>query len=240
VIVNTGNKIWQDEFSSATCVNPITLILADRHTLFREGLRNLLSQESDIRIIGEADTGRAVLDLCIENPPSVLIMDFTMPILNAFEVTHAIQKKELETQIILLAEYLEVRELAQLISMGIKGFLCKQDDYKSLSLGIRVVNSGTVFFSETFSNRLDEFGYEEILRLPKFQNRWRCLTGRERETLKMISAGKSNKQIASLLDISIKTVEKHREKLMNKLDIHDTAGLVRFSLRSGLLEMVTS
>ena len=218
-------------------MNPITVLLADDHAVVREGLRALLDAESGIEVVGEAETGREAVRLTKKLLPAVVVMDIAMPLLNGLEATRQILKAVPETRILILSAHSDDEYVDEVIRLGAAGYLIKQTSANILSQAIREAQKGKMFFDPTVAKRLGD--RRENSRLGA--SGWRTkgdvgLTSREVEILQLIAEGKANKQTADELGISIKTVEKHRQNLMSKLGIHDTAGLTRYAIAAGIIE----
>ncbi|MFT5105547.1 MAG: DNA-binding NarL/FixJ family response regulator [Verrucomicrobiales bacterium] len=215
----------------------INILLAEDHTIVREGLRALLASESDIKIMGEVDDGRTTVELAKKLRPDVVVMDIAMPLMNGIEATRQILRELPETKIIILSAHSDDAYVEQVMALGAKGYLIKQSAAHVLAESIRRVYRGETCFSPIISKRLN---HHELKAQAGGELHARkdaaCLTSRESEVLQLIAEGKANKQTADELGISIKTVEKHRQSLMNKLDIHDTAGLTRYAIAAGIIE----
>jgi DNA-binding NarL/FixJ family response regulator len=218
-------------------MSAITILLAEDHTILREGLRALLEAESDIKIIGEAADGRASVNLATELNPDVIVMDIAMPLLNGIEATRQILQQQPEAKILVLSAHSDDAYVEQLMELGAKGYLIKQTAAQILAESIRRVHRGETCLSSLVYNRLHH--HETKARangeLHAKKNASQ-LSSREAEVLQLIAEGKANKETADVLNISIKTVEKHRQSLMDKLDIHDTAGLTRHAIAAGIIE----
>lgn len=212
----------------------ITVLLADDHTIVREGLRNMLALETDLEVVGEAQDGRQAVALALKLKPAVVLMDIAMPLLNGLEATRQIQTAQPATRVLILSAHGDDAYVNNSNECGAAGFLLKQTSAHEVSRAIRLVAAGQTFFSPSVEQRLDR------LRQRSSRNgnnpRLEHLTAREVEVLQLIAEGKANKETASILGIGIKTVEKHREHLMSKLDIHDTAGLTRYAISAGIIE----
>jgi len=219
-----------------TTANRITVLLAEDHMIVREGLKKLLETESDIEVVGEATNGRQAVELNQKLRPDVIVMDIAMPQLNGLEATRQILKTFPAVKVIILSAHSDDAYVESATALGASGYLVKQTSAHFLSEAIRDVQKGKTFFSPTVSKRFHKRQQESLDRkgLPK-ANVGR-LSSREVEVLQLIAEGEANKQIAESLSISIKTVEKHREHLMRKLDIHDTAGLTRYAIETGIIE----
>ena len=218
-------------------MKPITVLLAEDHTVVRAGLRALLASESDIEVVGEAENGRQAVEMTNKLRPAVVVMDIAMPILNGLEATRQILKSVPATRVLILSAHGDDEYVEQTAAWGAAGYLLKQTSAHLLSKAIREVHAGRTVFSPSVSTRLH--AREErwpAKRSAKSKNGSAGLSSREVEVLQLIAEGQANKQVASELGISIKTVEKHRQNVMTKLDIHDTAGLTRYAIASGIIE----
>ncbi len=217
-------------------VHKITVLLADDHTVVRQGLRALLQAEEDIEIVGEAETGRHAIQMAKKLLPDVAVIDIAMPLLNGLEATRQITREIPSTKVLILSSYGDDEYVHQLSEAGATGYLVKQTAANDLLKAIREAYKGNTFFSPSISKRLLEQYRESFLRGKPIKRRTDLLTSRELEVLQLIAEGKANKQIAAELSISIKTVEKHRQQVMNKLNIHDIAGLTRYAISKGIIE----
>ena len=214
----------------------ITVLLAEDHEIVREGLRTLLQAEGDIAVVGEAATGRQAVALARKLRPAVVVMDIAMPRLNGLEATRQILKAAPATRVLILSAHSDDAYVEQVIAMGAAGYLIKQTSARVLSRAIREVHAGRAYFSPAIAKRLDQRNEKAPARAGQLKQRIAHLTSREAEVLQRIAEGAANKQIAAGLGISIKTVEKHRDHLMHKLNIHDTAGLTRYAISAGIIE----
>jgi len=212
----------------------ISVLLVDDHTVVRQGLRALLSAEEDMEVVGEAENGRQAVMLAKKTPPDVVVMDVAMPLLNGCEAPRQILKSLPMTKVLVLSSYGDDECVEQLMQAGASGYLLKQTAANDLLKAIREVKNGNSFFSPVIARRLREHCRDAFSSLSAKKNGE--LTSRETEVLQLIAEGFSNKQIAGELGISIKTVEKHRQQVMNKLNIHDVAGLTRHAISKGLVE----
>jgi len=213
----------------------ISVMLVDDHTVVRQGLRALLKSEEDIEVIGEAENGRQAVQLARQTPPDVVVMDVAMPLMNGLEATRQILKALPTTRVLVLTSYSDDDCVQQLMEAGVSGYLIKQTASNDLVKAIREVKKGNAFFSPTIAKRLRDHCREAFANGQPVKKSIE-LTSREAEVLQLIAEGFSNKQIAAELCISIKTVEKHRQQVMNKLNIHDVAGLTRYAISKGLIE----
>ena len=212
----------------------ITLLLVDDHTIVREGLRALLEGESDVEIIGEAENGQQAIAMAKELRPDIVVMDIAMPILNGLQATHVIRKESPRTRIIILSMYTDDEFVVQVIRHGASGYLVKHTAAADLLTAIHEVKRGNAYFSPSISRMIVE-KLSTSMRGGDDQQATLSLTSREVQVLQLITEGLSNKDISVQLEISVKTVEKHREHIMGKLDIHDVAGLTRYALSRGII-----
>jgi len=218
-------------------MDKITVLLADDHAIVREGLRALLENEADIEVVGEAVDGRQAVQLTKKLLPAVVVIDIAMPLLNGLEATRQILKAAPATRVLILSAHRDDEYVDGVIRLGAAGYLIKQSSAHVLPAAIREAQSGKEFFDPAVTKRLGD----RHDTAPRGAMGWRKkgdvhLTSREVEILQLIAEGKANKQTADQLGISIKTVEKHRQNLMSKLDVHDTAGLTRYAIASGIIE----
>jgi two-component system, NarL family, nitrate/nitrite response regulator NarL len=215
----------------------ITVLLADDHTIVREGFRKMLELEPDLEVAGEAQDGRQAVALARKLRPDVVLMDIAMPLLNGLEATRQLLKAAPTTKVMMLSAHNDDAYLQSAIESGAVGFLLKQTSSHVVCDAIREIQKGNTFFSPSVAKRLYERDRKPADRgdgLSKLRKT--RLTSREVEVLQLIAEGKANKEVASELGIRTKTVEKHREHLMQKLDIHDTAGLTRHAISAGIIE----
>lgn len=217
----------------------IKVLVADDHTVVRQGLRALLKSEEDIEVVGEAENGRQAVMLARKTPPDVVVMDVAMPLLNGLEATRQIIRSCPNTKVLVLTSYGDDDCVHQLMQAGASGYLIKQTAANELLKAIREVQRGNAFFSPAIAKRLRDQG-REAFSTGHTSRKSITLTSRESEVLQLIAEGFSNKQIAAELGISIKTVEKHRQQVMNKLNIHDVAGLTRYALSRGMVERIAA
>ena len=214
----------------------ITVLLAEDHAIVREGLRSLLELGGDVEVVGEAATGRQAVDLARKLRPAVVVMDIAMPVLNGFEATRQILHAVPETKVLVLSAHSDDEYVAHMAAVGASGYVVKQNSGQVLVHAVKEIASGRPYFSPSISKRVRDAerkagGGVTARALPR-----RPLTAREAEVLQLVAEGAANKQVAAELGISIKTVEKHRQQLMDKLNIHDTAGLTRYAIGAGVIE----
>jgi DNA-binding NarL/FixJ family response regulator len=214
----------------------ITVLLAEDHTIVREGFRKMLELEDDFQVVGEAQTGRQAVTLAKKLRPAVVLMDIAMPLLNGLEATRQLLKVLPATKILILSAHSDDAYVKDATESGAMGFLLKQTSARDVCRAIREVQKGKTFFSPAISKRLDRLHSQTPDRAGLLKKKIAQLTSREMEVLQLIAEGEANKQIAAELGIAIKTVEKHREHLMLKLDIHDTASLTRYAISAGIIE----
>jgi len=215
-------------------MKPITVLLAEDHTIVREGFRKMLELEKDLAVVGEAQNGREAIALAVKLKPAVVLMDIAMPLLNGLEATRQILKALPLTKVLMLSAHSDHAYVENAIEAGAAGFLLKQTSAHEVCRAIREVQAGKTFFSPAISKHLAHQKSLDRNGLPR--SKAPELTSREMEVLQLVAEGKANKQTAAELGIGIKTVEKHREHLMQKLDIHDTAGLTRYAISAGIIE----
>lgn len=215
----------------------ITVLLAEDHMIVREGLRALLNSEKDIEVIGEAENGHQAVELARKLGPAVVVMDIAMPLLNGLEATRHLLRGKPSVKVLILSAHSDDAYVENVMALGASGYLVKQTAAEVLPKAIREVCRGEKFFSPAIARRLlhhqrraADRGENDGKKEPS------PLTSREMEVLQLIAEGKANKQTADELHISIKTVEKHRQSLMEKLNIHDTAGLTRHAIATGVIE----
>jgi DNA-binding NarL/FixJ family response regulator len=210
--------------------------MAEDHIIVREGFRKMLELDGDMEIIGEAQDGRQAVALAKKLVPDIVLMDIAMPLLNGLEATRQLLKAVPATKIIILSAHNDDAYIKSAAAAGAKGFLLKQTSASDVCHAIREVQKGKIFFSPSVSRRLDRLNSISADRRGGSSKKATQLTSREMEVLQLIAEGKANKETAAELGIGVKTVEKHREHLMEKLDIHDTAGLTRYAISAGIIE----
>jgi len=214
----------------------ITVLLAEDHTIVREGFRKMLELEDDLEVAGEAQDGRQAVALAQKLHPAVVLMDIAMPLLNGLEATRQVLKAVPTTKVLILSAHSDDAYVKSAAASGAVGFLLKQTSAHDVCRAIREVQKGKTFFSSSVARRLDRLHAQPFNRNGQLQKKDVHLTSREMEVLQLIAEGKANKETAAELGIGLKTVEKHREHLMQKLDIHDTAGLTRYAIGTGIIE----
>jgi DNA-binding NarL/FixJ family response regulator len=211
---------------------PIRVLIADDHQLVRDGLRSLLEKDENFQVCGEASNGREAIDLCATLKPDVLVIDVTMPELNGIEAARHVSSSCPSTKIIALSVHVDSRFVGAMVKAGASGYLPKHCAFGELAIAIREVTQGRTYLSPKIAGGLME-NYVRNLQ-PANAPAYEVLAPREREVLQLLSEGKSTKEIAVSLHVSIKTVEWYRREIMTKLNIDTVAGLVKFAIREGL------
>ena len=208
---------------------PIRIVLADDHVLVRQSLKTLLEREG-FQVVAEASDGQEAVRHAGSLQPDIVVMDISMPILNGLNAAREMSRSIPKTKIILLTQHDEGQYISEALDAGVKGYVLKNQVASDLLEAIRQVSRGQVYLSPGVSRGVMEAYHS------KSEKSKNSLTLRERQVLQLIAEGKSTKDVASLLGISVKTAESHRTRLMNKLDIHETASLVRYAVRQGMVE----
>lgn len=210
----------------------LRVILADDHTLVRAGLRSLVEQLKEATVIAEAKDGHEVLTLASEHHPDVVLMDLSMPGMNGLEAALRLKKEQPQIKIIVLSMHASEEYVLQALRAGASGYLVKDSAPLELALALQAVARGETYLSPPISRQVVD---SYMQRVGQVDDPLAVLTGRQREILQLIAEGSSTKDIARKLNLSVKTVETHRAQLMERLDIHEVAGLVRFAIRHGLV-----
>ncbi len=219
-----------------TSLKQITILLADDHVIVRQGLCALLNTDGHFLMVGEARNGREAVEMAAALKPDVILMDIAMPLLNGLEATRQILAANPAAKIIILSAHSDDEYIEQMRQAGVSGFLEKQTSAEILTTAIRQVAKGSIVFSPSITKRLRDDQNKPRDRDGLLKANSSRLTSREAEVLQLVAEGLANKQVAAELSISIKTVEKHRQHLMDKLNIHDTAGLTRYAISAGVIE----
>jgi len=214
----------------------IKVLLAEDHMIVREGLLKLLQSEKEIEVIGQASTGRQAVEMTLKLQPDVVVMDIAMPQLNGMEATRQIRQSTPGTKVLILSAHSDSAYVERMTELGAAGYLIKQASAQHLSTAIKEIYKGNTFFSPSITRKMAHQSQKSLDRKGLSKAKSIRLSSREMEVLQLIAEGKANKQAAAVLGISIKTVEKHRDHLMQKLDIHDTAGLTRYAIETGIIE----
>ncbi len=213
---------------------PIRILLADDHTVMRSGLRLLLERQPNLQVIAEAADGRQAVDMTIAEKPDVVVMDIAMPHLNGVEAARQIAMRAPETAIVILSMHSDESYVIRSLKAGARAYLLKDSAEADLIAAIQAITEGKSYFSsavrellkEDYMRRLNETGADDTYEL---------LTTREREVLQLIAEGKSNKEIANLLNLSLYTVETHRTHILQKLNLHSVPELILYAVRKGII-----
>lgn len=208
---------------------PLRVLLADDHLIVRQGLKGLLEREG-FEVVGEASNGHEALHMAQTLCPDVAILDLAMPLLNGLDAAQEILRASPRTRMILLTMHTEDHQVVKALQAGIRGYVVKTQAAEDLVQAIREVSQGRVYLSPGISEVVVK-GY-----LTKSEPPAEPLTPRERQVLQLVAEGKTTKEIAGLLGLTVKSAESYRTRIMEKLDIHETAGLVRYAIRRGLIE----
>jgi two-component system, NarL family, response regulator NreC len=212
----------------------IRVLIADDHGIVRKGLRLQLEQNSAFEVVGEATEGREAIRMAEELLPDVVIMDIAMPNLNGIQATAQLVKKNPNIGVIILSMYSDETYLTRTLAVGAKGYLLKENADVDLDNAVRCVAQGKPFFSPAIAKTLLE-DYMRQLQQRGLQDSYDLLTDREKEILQLLAEGNSNKQIASMLNLSTNTVETHRTRLMQKLNLHSSAEIVLYAVRKRII-----
>jgi RNA polymerase sigma factor (sigma-70 family) len=215
-------------------MSEIRILLADDHGIVRKGLRFLLERQPGMQVVGEASDGREAVKLAEELTPHVVIMDVAMPQLNGIDAAAQIVKIHPKTGVIMLSMHSDESYLVRALSAGAKGYLLKESAEVDLVRAVQVVAQGRPFFSPRIAQTLLE-DYMKSLQRRGLEDSYEILTDREREVLQLLAEGKSNKEVAAILDLSVYTVETHRTNLMQKLNLHNTAEIVLYAVRKKII-----
>jgi DNA-binding NarL/FixJ family response regulator len=213
-------------------MNPIRILLCDDHLLIRASLKSLIGEFPGIEVVGEAGDGREALDHVAKLRPNVVLMDIAMPGLNGLEAARRLVKDQPHVRVVMLSMHSDESHVLQALRAGASGYVLKGSAPRELEMAIEAVARGEIFLSPAISKHVIDV---YLNRAEGQANSLDLLTPRQREILQLIAEGKSSKQIAQLLEASVKTIESHRASLMERLDIHDVAGLVRYAIRHGLV-----
>jgi DNA-binding NarL/FixJ family response regulator len=217
-------------------VAKVRVMIAEDHTVVRHALKVLLESDERIEVVGEAGTGRDAVRMWCEVKPEIALMDVAMPGLNGLEATKQILKAYPEAKVLVLSSYTDDAHVQRLIGAGAIGYLAKHCAADELICAVWEAHRGNAAFSQEIGSRLREHLQRNFAEGLHSSARSTQLTSRELEVLQLIAEGYANKQTAAELAISIKTVEKHRQRIMDKLDIHQTAGLTRYAINNGIIE----
>jgi DNA-binding NarL/FixJ family response regulator len=214
----------------------ISVLLVDDHTVVREGLRVLLESDGDIEIVGEVRNGREAVRMTVSLGPEIVLMDIAMPRLNGLEATRQILAQVPTAKVVLLSAHADDEYVQQATRVGAAGYVLKHASHMDLTRAIREVHKGHRYFSPAVARRFEARVERSGQSVTRSGSGIADLSRREVEVLQLIAEGQANKQVAAELGISCKTVEKHRQNLMKKLDLHDIAGLTRFAIAAGVVD----
>jgi two-component system response regulator NreC len=212
----------------------LRILLADDHTVMRTGLRALLERQPNLEVVGETENGRRTVELSASLKPDVLVMDVGMPILNGIEATKQIVDKCSTTAVVILSMYSDEAYVMRALKAGARAYLLKDSAAADLISAIEAVSQGKSFFSPKVSRILAE-DYVRVLKQRGAVDSYELLTNREREILQLLTEGKTNKAVATELNISLYTVEAHRSHILQKLNLHNSAELVLYAVRKGII-----
>ena len=212
----------------------IRILLADDHTVMRSGLRVLLERQEDFQVVGEAEDGRQAVALAVEKHPDVIVMDIAMPLLNGIEAARQITSADSRVQVVILSMHSDESYVMRALKSGARAYLLKDSAEADLIRAIRAVSDGKSFFSPAISRMLLE-DYVRQLEQRGSEDSYDLLTPREREVLQLLAEGKTNKEVANLLNLSLYTVDSHRTNLMQKLNLHGVPELILYAVRKGII-----
>jgi len=212
----------------------IRVLLVDDHPLVLDGISARLEGEDSLEVVGMANDGKQALELAAKEKPDVVLMDVSMPVMNGFEATERFRAEQPDIKVLILSMHDDREYIVKLIKCGAAGYVLKDVSSSELIAAIETIHRGGTYFSSGASQALfSQFEQEQAAPAPVQQE---ALTGRETDVLKLVAEGNSNKAIARELDISVRTVETHRQNIKNKLDIHTAAGLTRYAIENNLVD----
>ncbi|MCU0640292.1 MAG: response regulator transcription factor [Candidatus Krumholzibacteria bacterium] len=212
-----------------------TILIADDHRLFRDGLRTLFAARKDIRVVAETTDGAETISAAAELKPDIVIMDVSMPGLNGIEAARRILSRETATRIIMLSMHSDRHFITESLKAGAMGYLLKDCPFEEVLLAVRTVREGKIYLSRQISDTVIK-DYIAITRSAP-ASVFRALSTREREVLQLLAEGRTTKETAARLHVSVKTIETHRKQIMDKLDIHSVAELTKYAIREGLTSL---
>ena len=216
-------------------MEPYRVLLADDHVIFRQGMKRLLQVRPAIEVVGEVRNGRELLERLDSLKPDLVILDISMPGIGGIEATREIKKRHPQVNVLMLTMHKNKEYMYHAISIGAKGYLVKEDSDIELFSAIEKIQKGGIYVTRLLREELQE-DLPDLLKGNAKPSK-RLLSSRENEVLKLIAEGKLNKEIAGILDISIRTVENHRASIMKKLNLNKTADIVRYAIQSGIIEL---
>jgi DNA-binding NarL/FixJ family response regulator len=212
----------------------LRVLLADDHSIVRRGLRSLIETQPDFKVVAEAGDGLEALRLCEEHQPDTIILDVAMPKLNGIEVAERVQKLQRPPSVLILSMHADESYIIRALAAGARAYLLKDATDEDLIPALRAVAAGRPFFSPSVTGVLIE-DYVRQLQARGLTDSYHLLTDREREVLQLLAEGRSNKEVAALLDVGVSTVETHRANLMQKLNLHNTAEIVLYAVRKRII-----
>ncbi len=212
------------------------ILLADDHNVLRKGLRRILEEQPDLEVVGEASDGRQAVSLAHTLKPDIVVMDIAMPLMNGLEATRQILQRNSSLNVLILSMYSDENYVVQVLRAGARGYLLKDTAEEDLITAVRTVAKGQPFFSPKIAKLLLGDSMQRI-RHEGVTDSYELLTPREREVLQLIAEGKSNKEAAAALFVSPTTIETHRARIMDKLDLHSTADIVLYAVRKGIVQL---
>ncbi len=212
----------------------IRILLADDHAVIRRGLRLVLEEQQDFQVVGEASDGREAVTLAEDLKPDIAVLDITMPNLNGIEAARQISLKQPGTSIVVLSMHADESFVLRALKSGARGYVLKESREADLISAIRLVFEGKSFFSPAVSRMLVE-DYVRRLQDKDVEDSYELLTLREREVLQLVAEGKSNKDVAAMLNLSVYTVETHRSNILEKLNLHSVPELILYAVRKGVI-----
>jgi len=212
----------------------VRILLADDHNILRDGMRLLLERQPGFAVVGEAGDGREIVELAREHHPDVVVMDIAMPNMNGIEATRRIVEKQPETGVVILSMHYDESYVLRSLKAGARAYLLKDALKSELIAAIRAVAEGRSFFSPKVSRILQE-DYVEALARKDADDSYELLTDREREILQLVAEGKTNKEIATILNVSLYTVDTHRTHILQKLNLHSVPELILYAVRKGII-----
>jgi DNA-binding NarL/FixJ family response regulator len=215
-------------------MSKISVVVADDHTFLRCGLRSIIAREADMEVVGEASTGREAVDVCAKMKPKVAVVDVAMPELNGLDAAAQIVQLNTGTQVVILSMHSDETYITRALTAGVKAYLLKDSAEADLVRAVRAAAAGRTYFSPKVSETLMQ-DYVRYLRQRGLQDSYDLLSPREREVLQLLAEGRTNKEVANKLDISVTTIETHRNNLMHKLNLHSTAEIVLYAVRKKII-----
>jgi len=213
---------------------PIRILLADDHSIVREGLRVLLERQQEFEVIGDVADGRQAVEMAETSHPDVVVMDVAMPVLNGIEAARRITSRTPEVGVVMLSMHSDESYILRALKAGARGYLLKDSLKADLIDAVRAAAQGKSFFSPKVSKVMQE-DYMNELQARGAEDTWELLTDREREILQLVAEGKTNKEIASLLNISPYTIDTHRSHILQKLNLHSAPELILYAIRKGII-----